>query len=165
MERSLPWVPADRPEAGRGFPLTSLSVPPAGSRRPSTRAFSFLRRQPVCLGGCGAPSLRGIHTAVEGRHGRRRAARERRRLRGSQPACVVPAFPEIRWVGLRKPVASDLVRRKEVGNSRSYARERGLPFSLYRRSLAPQKLDLGRLLGPQVTPGPNGGQIGRFWPA
>ena len=24
---------------------------------------------------------------------------------------------------------------------------------------APQKLDLGRLLGPQVTPGPNGGQI------
>ena len=29
---------------------------------------------------------------------------------------------------------------------------------------APQKLDLGRLLGPQVTPGPNGGQIGGFCP-
>ena len=28
---------------------------------------------------------------------------------------------------------------------------------------APRKVDLGRLLGPQVTPGPNGGQIGGFW--
>ena len=70
-------------------------------RRRGARSSSP-RHQPVCLGGFSAVLLSSIHETAEGRHRRRRAARERRRLRGSRPAISCPSSRDIAGHGDEK---------------------------------------------------------------
>ena len=83
-----------------------------------------------------------VHAAVRGRRRRRPAAREARRSRQHGGVKPRPVSRDTGRVGLCKPRPSDLVRRKEVGGSGRNARERGLPFSLYSRSLSPRAIRL-----------------------
>ena len=92
--------------------------------RPSGARSSSSRHQPVCLGDSGADLLPRCHWAVTGRHQRRRAAREARRLCGSGAGMSCSSSREIRLVGHRKPGPSGVVRRKEMENSWSNESER-----------------------------------------
>ena len=109
-------------EVALGLPLRAdaLALRPRGARS------SPPRHQPVCLGDPGADLLICCHSAVTGRHRRRRAAREARRPCGSGAGMPCSSSREVRLVGHRKPMPSAVVRWNEASNSRSSASERVL---------------------------------------
>ena len=111
--------------------------------RPSGARSSSSRHQPVCLGDSGADLLPRCHWAVTGRHQRRRAAREARRLCGSGAGMSCSSSRESRLVGHRKPLPSAAVRWKEVENSWSNESERvSALVSQYERSIAGDDLTM-----------------------
>ena len=105
-----------------GVPLRAdaLALWPRGARS------SPPRHQPVCLGDPGADLLIFCHSAVTGRHRRRRAAREARRPCGSGAGMPCSSSREVRLVGHRKPMPSAVVRWKEMACSSSSVSERVL---------------------------------------